>query len=268
MPEYEGQLGRARPRHPFRTRRQSAAADADLQTGLTTLAGIVVGPQSVGELLIRVGECAAHAIPGVDAAGVTLAHPSEARSRIRVWEVTAAFVRHIDTFQYEVHDEGPGITSLRTRRACVTGSIHDDRRWPRFGPAVSRLGVQSALSLPLMIGDDVIGAICVYAHGPDAFTEHAVAIGTKFAGPAAVSIHNARLLMEARHHAEQLQRTLACRSVIDQAVGIIRGRSGASAEDALGRLVKISRSTNTKLDVTAERLVEDSVRSARVDCDP
>jgi hypothetical protein len=84
-------------------------------------------------------------------------------------------------------------------------------------------------------------------------------MGAKFAGPAAVSVYNARLLMEARHRAEQLQRALGSRSVIDQAIGIIRGRSGASAEEAFGWLVKVSQSENVKLHVIAERLVEESV---------
>jgi hypothetical protein len=44
-----------------------------------------------------------------------------------------------------------------------------------------------------------------------------MAMGAKFAGPAAVSLYNARLLVEARHRAEQLQRALGSRSVVDQA---------------------------------------------------
>jgi AmiR/NasT family two-component response regulator len=73
----------------------------------------------------------------------------------------------------------------------------------------------------------------------------------------------ARLLMEARHRAEQLQRALG-RSVKDQAIGIVRSRSGASAEEAFGRLVEVSQSENVKLHVIAERLVDESVRRARV----
>ena len=125
------------------------------------------------------------------------------------------------------------------------------------------MGVKSALSVPLMLGERVIGAINAYAYGLDTFPEYAMASGVKFAGPAAVSVHNARLLMEARHRAEQLQRALGSRSVIDQAIGIVRGRAGTSAEEAFGRLVKVSQSENVRLHVIAERLVEESVRRAR-----
>lgn len=122
--------------------------------------------------------------------------------------MTTEFVCETDTLQYEVHNEGPGITAMRTRRPCISGSIGEDTRWPRFGPPGARLGVKSAMSVPLMLGEQVIGAINAYAYGLDTFAEHAMAMGAKFAGPAAVSVYNARLLMEARHRAEQLLRAL------------------------------------------------------------
>ena len=123
--------------------------------------------------------------------------------------------------------------------------------------------MNSALSLPLMLGEQVIGAINAYAYGLDAFAEHAVAVGAQFARPAAVWVYNARLLLEARYHAEQLQRALSSRSVFDQAIGIVRSRSGASAQEASDRLVKLSQSEHVEPRVIAERLVDDSVRRAR-----
>ncbi|WP_319017977.1 ANTAR domain-containing protein [Mycolicibacterium baixiangningiae] len=51
--------------------------------------------------------------------------------------------------------------------------------------------------------------------------------------------------------------------MIDQAIGIIRSRSGASGEEAFARLTKISQNENVKLHVVAERLVDEAVRRAR-----
>ncbi|MDT5223453.1 MAG: hypothetical protein QOG19_860 [Mycobacterium sp.] len=260
MTGYVRQSARALPLNPALTRAH-AAADTALQTALTGLAGTVAASLTLDELLTKVAEFAAQAIPGAVAAGVTLAHRPEAR--IRVWAATTDFVRAVDTIQYEVYDEGPSITAMRTGRPCISGAIGNDARWPRFGPAVARMSVQSALSLPLMLGDQVIGAINTYASGTDAYGEPAVVMGAEFAGPAAVSIHNARTLLEAQHGADLLQRKLAYRSLINQAIGIIRDRSGASAQQALGHLVSISNSMNTKLNVAAERLVEESVGCAR-----
>jgi GAF domain-containing protein len=261
--EFDGQPGRPTPQLPALTREQGRAHEHDLHAGLIGLTGMVLGALTVDELLTKVAGFAADVIPDVDGASATVAHQSWALSRIQAWAATAKFVDEIDTFQYEVCNEGPCITSMRSRRPCISGLIGTDTRWPRFAAETARFGVNSALSLPLMVGEQVIGAINAYAYQPDAFAEHAVMMGTKFAEPAAVSVHNARLLMEARHLAEQLQRTLTSRSVIDQAVGILRSRSGASAEDAFGEMVKVSQSTNTQLHVLAERLVDESVRRAR-----
>ena len=125
------------------------------------------------------------------------------------------------------------------------------------------MGVHSALSLPLVVGEQVIGAINSYAHSRDAFGEHAVKLGSQFAGPAAVSVYNAQLLAAARERTKQLQRALGSRAVIDQAIGIIRSRSGGSAEEAFDRLVRMSQAENVKLRVVAERLVDEAVRRAR-----
>jgi GAF domain-containing protein len=121
----------------------------------------------------------------------------------------------------------------------------------------------SALSLPLIVGDQVIGAINAYARNRDAFGEHAVQLGAQFAGPAAVSVYNAQLLAKAQERTARLQRALNSRGVIDQAIGIIRSRSGVGTEVAFDRLVRMSQTENIKLHVVAERMVEEAVRRAR-----
>ena len=145
----------------------------------------------------------------------------------------------------------------------VSGSLGSDSRWPHFGGRVARMGVHSALSLPLVVGDEVIGAINSYANSRDAFGEHAVRLGSQFAGPAAVSVYNAQLLANAQERTRALQRALDSRAVIDQAIGIIRSRSGLSAAEAFERLIQMSQSENVKLYAVAERLVEEAVRRAR-----
>ena len=125
------------------------------------------------------------------------------------------------------------------------------------------MGVHSALALPLTIGEQVIGAINSYAHSRDAFAEHAVQLGTQFSGPAAVSVYNAQLLANARQRTTQLQEALGSRAVIDQAIGIIRSRSGGTAQEAFDRLTRISQTEHIKLAEVAQQLVDEAVRRAR-----
>jgi GAF domain-containing protein len=264
MADYDAQPGRPTSKQPELSRAQLEADDVDLHAGLSGVARIVAGGRGVVEVLRDVAEFAVQAIPGVDGAAVTMTESTAGTPHVQAWAVTADFVREIDTVQYHELIEGPCITCMQSRRPAVSGSLGSDDRWPRFGGWVARLGVHSALSMPLTIGDRVIGAINAYAYNRDAFAEHAVKLASQFAGPAAVSVCNAQLLSKARDRAAQLHLALVSRTMIDQAIGIIRARSGVSAEEAFDRLTKISQSENTKLRVVAERLVDEAVRRARV----
>ena len=263
MAEYDAQPGRESQAGTDLSAAQREADEVDLYAGLTGVAGLVAGARGLIDLLGDVAEFAAQAIPGVDGAGVALLQTHEGAPRIRSWAATAQIVDDIDKVQYEELGEGPCITCMESGRVVVSGSLGSDKRWPHFGGRVARMAVHSALSLPLVVGEEVIGAINSYAHSRDAFGEHAVTLGTQFAGPAAVSVYNGQLLARAQERTTQLQRALGSRAVIDQAVGIIRSRSGASAEEAFDRLTRLSQAENVKLVVIAERLVDEAVRRAK-----
>lgn len=261
MADYDAQPGRAP--HEDLSSAQREADEIDLLAALRGVAGLVAGARGVNELLGDVAGFAAHAIPGVDGVSVALLPPQHVTQTIQTCAATAEFVDEIDTVQYQELHEGPCVTCMQTARVTVSGSLGSDGRWPHFSGRVARMGVHSALSLPLIVGGDVLGAINSYARARDAFGEHAVALGSQFAGPAAVSVHNARLLASTRERTEYLQRALANRAVIDQAIGIIRSRTGASADEAVERLKRMSQAENIKLSVIADRLVDEAVRRAK-----
>ncbi len=134
---------------------------------------------------------------------------------------------------------------------------------------MGRLGVHSVLSLPLLLRDQVVGgAINVYAHGKDAFDAHAAELGELFAKPAAVAVHNAQVLAQARALSAQLQTALATRPVIDQAIGLIRGRTGRNDEEAFAQLRAMSQSEHRKLTDVAQRMIDEAVRRARARNNP
>lgn len=263
MTDYDAQPGRGSAPQTDLSAAQREADEVDLYAGLTGVAGIVAGARGVIAVLGDVAKFARQAIPGVDGAGVTLIDSGGDTPSVETWAVTAEFVEEIDRVQYLDVREGPCITCMQSRRPTISGSLGSDSRWPRLGGRVARMGVHSALSLPLIVGDRVIGAINTYAHRRDAFGDHAVELSSQFAAPAAVSVYNAQLLAGAQERTTQLQLALGNRAVIDQAIGIIRSRSGASAADAFDRLTRMSQTENVKLVVVAERLVDEAVRRAR-----
>jgi GAF domain-containing protein len=231
----------------------------DLNAGLAGLSLLITGSQPLEVLLTRVADLAVRAIPGADGAGVAM-HENGVLSTV---VASAPFVRDIDDIQYGL-GEGPCVSATAHRRVFVTGSLGgEQRRWPRFGPRVGRLGVHSALSLPLLVSDEVIGAINVYAHAKDVFDENAGQFGELFAASAAVAVHNVRVLHQAERLTRQLQVALTSRAIIDQAIGIIISRSGGTASEAFTALQNMSQREHVKLAVVAAQLVDEAAARAR-----
>lgn len=242
---------------------QATADAADLKAGIGELAALVSGSFGLTELLTRVATSAAKAIPGADGAGVTLLRLDRPDNLVEALAASHPFVSEIDEIQYVTLNEGPCITAALEGRTVRSGSLGGEKMWPRFGPRVGRLGIHSALSLPLIIPGQVVGAINVYARGKDVFDDHAAELGELFAAPAAVVVHNAQILAQALALTVQLQAALSSRPLIDQAIGLMRGRTGGSAEEAFARLREISQSDHTKLADVARHIVDEAVRRAR-----
>jgi GAF domain-containing protein len=231
--------------------------DDDLAAGLSGLSGLLTGHRPLGETLTEIAEFAVRAIPGADGAGLTMLEDDRAQTVVS----SAEFVHVVDDVQYGL-GEGPCLLAVESGRTQTSGSLGGEPRWPRFGPRVGRLGVHSVLSLPMLLPDRVVGALNVYAHAKDAFGPDAVRIGELFARPAAVSVHNAQVLDQSQRLAAQLGEALSSRAVIDQALGILRGRTGASAEEAFDRLRAMSQSQHVKVVEVSRVLVEEAVRRA------
>lgn len=233
--------------------------DDDLAGSLAGLAGLLTGHQPVAETLTQIAEFGVQAIPGAEGAALTMS----ADDRPRTVVATAEFVRTVEDVQYGI-GEGPCLLAVETRSTQTSGSLGGESRWPRFGPRVGRMGVHSVLSLPLLLpGGAVVGALSVYAHAKGAFGPEAVRVGELFARPAAVSVHNAAILAQSQRLAAQLGAALTSRAVIDQALGILMSRTGATADEAFDRLRAMSQSQHAKVAEVARLLVDEAVRRAR-----
>jgi transcriptional regulator with GAF, ATPase, and Fis domain len=235
----------------------SILEEDELRASMTALSTLPTGRVSLTDMLTQVAQLAVQAIPGADGAGLTLMEDNRSDTIV----ATADFVREVDAIQYGL-GEGPCISAAAERATMRSGSLGGEQRWPRFGPRVGRLGVHSVLSLPLLTPDGVFGAMNVYAHARNAFDENAARMGELFATPAAVAVQNAQVLEQTKRLAAGLQAAAASRAMIDQALGIIRSRSGCSSEEAYERLRHMSQTKNTKLIVVARTLVDEAVRRA------
>lgn len=235
-----------------------AADDDALVASLAGLSGLLTGHRPLPETLTDIAEFAVQAIPGAEGAGLTMLEEGRPHAVV----ASAEFVRAVEDVQYGL-GEGPCLLAFQSGHTQISGSLGGEARWPRFGPRVGRMGVHSVLSLPLLLPDRVMGAINVYAHGKNVFGPAAVRVGELFARPAAVSVHNAQILAQSQQVATQLGNALTNRAVIDQALGIIMSRTGASPEEAFDRLRAMSQAQHVKVAEVSRVLVEEAVRRAR-----
>lgn len=240
---------------------RAAHEDEELRQSLADLSGLVAGPGQDGleAMLTSVAEFAVRAIPGADGAGLTLLQDDRPDTIV----ASAPFVREVDTIQYGL-GEGPCITAVAEAHTVRSGSLAGDRSWPRFGSRIGDIGVHSALSLPLLRPDGVLGSVNVYARAHDAFDDRAQRLGELYAVPAAISVQNGQALSQARRLVGQLKLALVSRAVIDQARGILMARTGCSADEAFDKLRAISQAENRKTSAVARSVVDQAVRRARV----
>lgn len=195
----------------------------DLRAGLAGMAGIVANDCSLQEMLTQVAAFTMLAVPRADGAGVTMLETGEPDMNVA-------------TTQY-VHE--------------VDGTHHQLGRRPG-----------SALSMPLIVDGQLLGALDVYAYASGAFGGSSRALCERFAQAAAVAIHNARLLDQAHRHNARLRLALSNRSKVDQAVGIVMSRAGIDVDEAFVRLRVMSEHQHIKLSLVAEQLVDDAVQRA------
>jgi GAF domain-containing protein len=232
-----------------------AGEDDRLAESVSGLAELASGSLPLRELLTRVARYAVDSIPGADGAGLTLIENDRTDTIVS----TADFVRAVDDIQYGI-GEGPCITAAREGRTVMSGALEDEERWGVFGGRVAAMGVHSVVSLPLRLGNDVVGAMNVYAHAHAAFDERAAELGEAFAIPAAIAVQHAHVLEQTRRLAEQLQASLEARVLIEQAVGVLIGRERVDADQARLLLVGLSEERDETLTEVARQVVDEAVR--------
>jgi GAF domain-containing protein len=227
------------------------AEDTDPLTGaLHSVSTFLLSDEDFDRTARRVADLALEAFPAADYVGLSLLHDG----KVHTAAYTDPFVLEVDAEQYAT-GEGPCLQAIAARTVFQVDRSDQDQRWPQFGPRAAGKGVNSVLSLPLVI-DGTVGALNLYARSSAAFEHADHAFGSLFGSQVAVALHNARIYAERARLAEQLNEALTSRAVIDQAKGILMERERIGADEAFDMLRAISRDNNIKLREVARLLVQ------------
>jgi GAF domain-containing protein len=224
---------------------------SDLTALHKDLARVVLVDRDLADVLGEITEIGRRAIPGSEAASVTLIKGGNAN--------TAAFRGQMamdsEALQYEL-DHGPCLDAGRAGVVFVVSDMRTEQRWPDYAAQVVERGVQSSLSVPLPFLGATIGALNHYATRPAAFDEDDVARGEEMAGFIAVAVANAQHSARSAEDAANMRRAMESRATIEQAKGILMERYKITADAAFTVLGHASQRNNVKLRDVADHLVQ------------
>ena len=230
---------------------EPALASAYLAT-LQEMTGLLLEEAPLERLLEQLLELTSRAISACAAVSVTVVDDS---GQYLTAASTSAAADRIDALQYELR-EGPCVDALRTGRIHHLRDLDDPERWPEFRARARAHGFGTVLSVPLIAAGTPVGALNVFADGPNGLQEPDLYLAERIAAPAAATLGNARAYRRAVRLGEQLQEALGSRAVIEQAKGVLMARQRVDADEAFALLRHISQQTNRKLRDVALELIE------------
>ena len=198
---------------------------------------------SAQETMDAVVRLATEIVDGCEEAGISLLH---ARKKIDTPAATGDVPCTVDRLQYEL-DEGPCLDAVREEEVVYCPDLTDEPRWGTWAArSTEETGVRSMMCFRLFTNDETVGALNLYAFGPDAFANGDREQGLALAAQAAVAVAAAQVV-------DQLRAAVDGRTVIGQAQGILMERYDIPPAQAFNVLARVSQTTNRKLrDVAAE----------------
>jgi GAF domain-containing protein len=206
--------------------------------------------ESFEELMQRIADLAARMVPGASTCGITLAQDGH----VITVASADALARTLDEQQYEL-DEGPCLQALDTGEIVTSEDLSRETRWNGYPSRALAYGVSAIYSSPLLVNDQAIGALNMYATIAHAFGDDAPAAIAQLTALAAATITAAMRHYDEAALSDHLRSALSSRSVIDQAIGIVIGMQHCTPSEAFDTLRTVSQNRNIPLREVAAELV-------------
>jgi GAF domain-containing protein len=203
----------------------------------------------------------------VDQAGLLLTDPAGRLQRVASSSEEA---RLMELLQVQTR-EGPCVEAVTTGQIVVVDDISRTRdRWPVFAERAVAEGFLSVYAFPMRLRESIVGGLNLFAAGRDRLDEESLVIAKALADIATIGILQQRTLHRSSLLAENLQRALNTRIVIEQAKGVLSERGHLPMDQTFDLLRSYARSNHLKLSELAHSVVHpphlaDRVLATRTD---
>jgi GAF domain-containing protein len=217
------------------------AAD-DLPADLKGLQDALVNTGNVEQFLHEMAALAARVVGSDSSCAMTMG-PGQRPVTVACTDPVAA---KVDAVQYELNT-GPCLHAMRDGHLVRIKDTAEKAHWPEFERRAAAQGIRSCLALPIGPQGERIGALNLYARDAQAFGEAEAQRAEDFAESASGALTLAIRLASHAALIDQLRSSLASRTVIDQALGIIMAREQCTQARAFAVLRSASQHRNVKL---------------------
>ena len=189
-------------------------------------------------------------VPNCDAAGIILmidGRPTTAA-------VSDRLAVEIDLVQYDT-GEGPCLAAIEESHVVRIDILERDSRFTHFAPGALDLELESVLSVPLPVGNTVVGALNLYSRLPDAFDHQAEQAAQPLAEFAAEVIATSPLYAYSLEMVDGLLESMENQAVIARATGVVMAIESRTSEDALDQLRTLALTSGRSMRAVADSII-------------
>ena len=226
------------------------AGTAELAEVFVTLADTLVDDFDVVELMGRLTHACVDLL-GAAAAGLMIV---DLRGSVQVIASSSEQMHLLEVLQVQ-SDEGPCRDCVQSGAIVTVSDLSQaQERWPRFATLASTHGFTASQALPLRLRAETLGALNLLYRDVPPLSGAELRIAQALADVATIGVLQQRAVHRGAVVAEQLQRALNSRVVIEQAKGMLAQHLGQDMEEAFAVLRAYSRNHNVRLTDLASAL--------------
>jgi GAF domain-containing protein len=227
----------------------------EVRKALHELGDLRYSAGNLDEALRRIVD-ATHKLFAVDGAGLMLIDPDQL---LRNVADSDARVDHLEDLQIE-HGEGPCIDAYDDKELVHAADLAAETRGPKFSPAAVGRGLRAVLASPIPYNQMAIGVVAVFSAKARPWSPEGELALIAFTDLAALTIANTMQSEQRGELADQLQRALDARVVIEQAKGALVARDRVSPGEAFEQMRRRARSERRRVAEIAQEIIAGSRR--------